>query len=165
VFISDVTGDPLAFEGDPEPEALPMLATQVAGAGHRLPPRGPECRNNEPGSATNSRALVDAGKYDYLFGNVSSNSHNLARSLQNQRQLNGIGVFDNTAGRNLLSAHFDEVVSTNSNVLRTWSDEFGTFQACESLLAGPNGLLKLESTWQVTSNGLRLTTVIPFGGG
>jgi hypothetical protein len=115
--------------------------------------------------ATNSRALVDAGKYDYLFGNVSSNPHNLARSLQNQRQLNGIGVFDNAAGRNLLSAHFDEVVSTNSNVLRTWSDEFGTFQARESLLAGPHGLLKLESTWQVTSDGLRLTTVIPFGGG
>lgn len=115
--------------------------------------------------ATNSRALVDAGKYDYLFGNVSSNSHNLARSLQNQRQLNGVGVFDNAAGRDLLSAHFDEVVSTNSNVLRTWSDEFGTFQARESLLAGPNGLLKLESTWQVTNDGLRLTTVIPFGGG
>jgi hypothetical protein len=116
-------------------------------------------------NATNSRALVDPGKYDYLFGNVSSNSHNLARSLQNQRQLNGIGVFDNATGRNLLSSHFDEVVSTNSNVLRTWTDEFGTFQARESLLAGPNGFLKLESTWQVTSDGLRLTTVIPFGGG
>lgn len=27
------------------------------------------------------------------------------------------------------------------------------------------GVLKFETTWQVTSDGLRLTTVIPFGGG
>jgi len=109
--------------------------------------------------------LVDAGKYDYLFGNVSSNSHNLSRSLQNQRQLNRIGVYDNAAGRDLLSSHFDEVLATDSNIVRTWTDEWGTHQIRESIFAGPNGVLKFESSWQVTSDGFRLETVIPFGGG
>ncbi len=112
-----------------------------------------------------TRALVDSDKYDYLFGNASSNPHNLARSLQNQRQLNAIGIFDTQAGRNLLATHLDTVISTNSNVVGEWTNGWGSFQARESLLVGPNGVLKLESTWQVTSDGFRLTTVIPFGGG
>ena len=89
----------------------------------------------------------------------------MARSLQNQRQLNRIGVFDNAQGRSLLADHFDEVVATDANVLRTFTDQYGTFQIRESLFVGPNGALKFESTWQLTTDGLRLTTVIPFGGG
>ncbi|MEM8926355.1 MAG: hypothetical protein AAGD35_22850, partial [Actinomycetota bacterium] len=125
----------------------------------RLTPKPP------PNPAPNTGAIVDAGKYDYLFGNVSSNSHNLSRSLQNQRQLNRIGVYDNAAGRDLLSSHFDEVLATDSNIVRTWADEWGTHQIRESIFAGPNGVLKFESSWQVTSDGFRLETVIPFGGG
>ena len=35
----------------------------------------------------------------------------------------------------------------------------------ESLLAGSGGFLKVESTWQILSDGSRkLTTTIPFGG-
>ncbi len=40
----------------------------------------------------------------------------------------------------------------------------GTFQVPDSLFSGPVGLLKFESTWQVTDNGQRLTTTIPIGG-
>lgn len=108
-------------------------------------------------------ALVDPGKYDYLFGRVSSGSHNAARSAQNARQLARVGVHDTTAGRSLLQQHFDTVVRRRGNVLKQFSTEYGTFQIRESLFAGPGGFLKLESTWQVTKDGLRLTTVIPMG--
>jgi len=44
------------------------------------------------------------------------------------------------------------------------ANEHGTFQISESLFSGPGGFLKFESTWQVTDDGFRLTTVIPMGG-
>lgn len=116
-------------------------------------------------AAKTGSALVDAGKYDYLFGNVASNAHNAARSAQNAQQLARIGVYDNAAGRSLLSSHFNEVVSTDSNIVRTFTNEYGSFQVRDSLFSGPDGFLKFESTWQVTDGGLRLTTVIPMGGG
>lgn len=46
-----------------------------------------------------------------------------------------------------------------------FSNEHGQFQIRSSLFVGPGGFLNLETTWQVTSNGLRLTTMIPRGGG
>ena len=43
--------------------------------------------------------------------------------------------------------------------------EYGSFQARESLFAGPGGFIKFESTWQVLEGGqFRFTTAIPFGG-
>ena len=114
--------------------------------------------------ANTGRAVVDAGKFDYLFGTVASNAHNAARSAQNAQQLARIGVYDNAAGRSLLSSHFDDVVVGSNNVARTFTNEYGTFQVRDSLFAGPGGFLKFESTWQVTDDGLRLTTVIPMGG-
>lgn len=116
------------------------------------------------GSPRASGALVDAGKYDYLFGDVASNAHNAARSAQNAQQLARIGIHDNAAGRALLQSHFDDVVASSDNVLRSFSNSYGTFEVRESLFAGPGGFVKLESTWQVTDDGLRLTTVIPIGG-
>jgi hypothetical protein len=115
-------------------------------------------------AANSGRALVDASEYDYLFGNVTSNAHNAARSTQNAQQLARIGVHDNAAGRSLLSNHFDDVIARNDNIARTFTNEHGTFQIRDSLFSGPGGFLKFESTWQVTDNGLRLTTVIPMGG-
>jgi hypothetical protein len=114
-------------------------------------------------AANSGRALVDASKYDHLFGNVTSNAHNAARSTQNAQQLARIGVHDNAAGRSLLSNHFDDVIARNDNIARTFTNEHGTFQIRDSLFSGPGGFLKFESTWQVTDNGLRLTTV-PMGG-
>lgn len=116
--------------------------------------------------ATNagSRAVVDAGKYDYLFGRVASGGHNAARSAQNAQQLARIGVYDNAAGRSLLSNHFDDVIARTDNIARTFSNKHGTFQIRDSLFSGPGGFLKFESTQQVTDDGFRLTTVIPMGG-
>jgi hypothetical protein len=74
-------------------------------------------------------------------------------------------VYDNAAGRALLASHFDMVLATDSNIVRTWTDEWGTHQIRESIFVGPYGVLKFESSWQVMSDGFRLETVIPFGGG
>ncbi|MEV6631637.1 RHS repeat-associated core domain-containing protein [Actinoplanes sp. NPDC051470] len=110
-------------------------------------------------------ATVDPGKFDYMFGKVASNSHNAARSAQNQAQFAKVGVYNNAEGRGLLQSHFDEVVGSDSNVMRTFTNDHGEFQIRDSLFAGPGGFLHLETTWQVTGDGLRLTTVIPRGGG
>jgi hypothetical protein len=64
----------------------------------------------------------------------------------------------------MLQSHLDAVVGDASNVARTISNEFGSYQVRDSLFSGPGGFLKFESTWQVTDNGLRLTTAIPMGG-
>lgn len=56
------------------------------------------------------------------------------------------------------------VVGDASSIARTFSNEFGSYQERDSLFSGPGDLPKFESPWQVTDNGLRLTTVIPMGG-
>ena len=68
------------------------------------------------GSATTTRAIIEAGKWDYLFGRVTSGAaHNVARPTQNAQDLGRIGILDNATGRQLLSDHFDEVVNTANN--------------------------------------------------
>ena len=109
-------------------------------------------------------AIVDAGKFDYLFGRVASDVHNAARSAQNAQQFARVGVYDTPAGRAMLQSHRDGVVGDASNIARTFSNEFGSYQVRDSLFSGPGGFLKVEFTWQVTDNGLRLTTVIPMLG-
>jgi hypothetical protein len=125
-------------------------------------PNGPAARNS-PGSAS-TKAIVDEDKYKYLFGKVTSDQHNAARSVQNARQLARVGVFDTPAGRALLQRHFDDVAASKTNIIRTYTDQYGTFQIRDSLFAGPRGFIHFETTWQVTDDGLRLTTVIPRGG-
>lgn len=111
-----------------------------------------------------SRALVDAGKHDFLFGRVKSGSHNADRSAHNAQRLARIGVYDNAAGRSLFSNNFDAEVARNDNIARTFHNEHGTFEIRDSFFSGPCGFLKFESTWQVTDDGFRLSTVIPMGG-
>lgn len=60
--------------------------------------------------------------------------------------------------------HFDEVVSRTDNIARTFTNEHGTFQVRDSLFSGRGGFLKFETTWQVTDDGLKLSSVIPMGG-
>ncbi len=117
------------------------------------------------------RAIVqiDPGKYDYMFGNVTSGAHNTARSIENMQQLNRIGIFDNEAGRSLIKGHFFgaandpyRITSEFSKVLPNGERAF--FQTRSSFLQGPNGALQLDSTWQIMNDGvLRFNTFIPIG--
>ncbi|WP_460355875.1 WXG100-like domain-containing protein [Actinoallomurus acanthiterrae] len=110
------------------------------------------------------RAIVDDGKYDYMFGRVVKGSHNAPRSAQNLAQLNRIGIHDTPEGRQVLSDFFNQQVSSDSNIVRSYSNQYGDFQIREGVLAGPGGFLKVETAWQITENGPRLTTIIPRGG-
>ena len=120
-------------------------------------------------AAERGKARVEAGKWDYIFGRAKGPkgaAHNVPRTQQNLEQMRRIGVHDNPEGRAILQGHFDEVVADPSNVTRTWTNEFGTFEIRESLLAGPGGAAKLETTWEVLEDGgRRLTTIIPQGRG
>jgi len=42
-------------------------------------------------------------KLEYVFGNATGNKHNIARSLEMERTLNSIGIFDNSAGREYMT--------------------------------------------------------------
>ena len=113
---------------------------------------------------------VDPNKFKYVFGEVTSGSHNTQRSLQNAAQMNRLGIHNTAEGQAYLTKHLQGVVEDPSNVARTFSEVHSDgrtliFEVRESLLAGPGGILNVESTWEVLSDGTRrLSTIIPFGG-
>lgn len=93
-------------------------------------------------------------------------AHNAPRTQQNLEQTRRLGVHNNAEGRKILQRHFDEVVDDPSNVIRTETNKWGTFETRESLFVGPGGSAKLETTWEVMENGVRrITTIIPRGRG
>jgi hypothetical protein len=162
------------------PAARPDAPAPVVPPGVQPPstPNAPESRaepGTAPGAAPN-RVIFDPNKFKYLFGKGrdkaqeagskrKDRNHNKNRSKQIDQQLLRIGIEDTPEGRQLLLDHFDEVLRTDSNILDTFDDKWGTSQVRESLLFGPNGVLKLETTWQITPDGLRFTTVKPYGKG
>jgi len=66
--------------------------------------------------------------------------------------------------------HLQRVAQDPSSVARTFQKTLPdgstiTLEVRESLLSGPDGFLKLESTWEILADGKRrLSTIIPFGG-
>lgn len=71
---------------------------------------------------------------------------------------------DNPEGRALLQAHFSRVVGDPSNIVQSYSNQYGSYVVRESLFMGPSGMLKFESTWEVMGNGSsRFVSGIPFG--
>ena len=123
-------------------------------------------RGVKSGNKVATNTVIDPSKFNYLFGNVSSNSHNAARSAQLLQTMQRLGVPNNTYGRNLLTKHFSNVTQNNNNIVRTFSTQYGNFEVRESLFAGPSGkFVKFETTYQVLPNGTRVfNTVIPKGG-
>jgi hypothetical protein len=111
-----------------------------------------------------NRAIIDRDKFKYFFGKVRSNKHNTNRSKQLINELNSIRIFDTPDGHAALKRHLEHVVRSDENIIRTFADEYGTYQIRDSLFVGPGGFLQLETAWQVTPQGLRLTTIIPRRG-
>ncbi|GGV11357.1 hypothetical protein GCM10010293_01520 [Streptomyces griseoflavus] len=113
---------------------------------------------------SNCGVTIDDGKWDYFFGRVNSNPHNAERSAQNAYQLESIGIRDNAAGREVLTGHFNEAM--RSGVVETYVNPKSglTNMRTESLLYGPRGALLIRANFEVTDNGVRLTTMIPIGG-
>lgn len=125
-----------------------MLAGGIAGSLRSLASRGVE-------------AVIEPGKIGYLFGEASGSEHNVARAAQNALQMKRLG-----ASVSDVIEHLSGVVNNASNVARTFTNKWGTFEVRESLFAGRSGqFAKFESTWEVLQNNARrLITVIPFGG-
>ncbi|MGE8658549.1 MAG: hemagglutinin repeat-containing protein [Achromobacter sp.] len=116
------------------------------------------------GAAVANGIEIAPGKFDYLFGRVSSNAHNAARSNQLALEMKRLGIPDTAAGRQMLSEHLAQSVKSEGNVSRTFSNQYGNFEVRESFFIGPSGsATKFESTFQVLEDGTRrLSTVIPF---
>jgi RHS repeat-associated protein len=106
---------------------------------------------------------IAPGKFDYIFGHVSSNAHNAARSNQLALEMKRLGVPDTAAGRQLLTEHLQMTVQAEGNVVRTYSNQYGAFEVRQSLFMGPSGKAsQFESTFQVLENGSRsFSTMIP----
>jgi filamentous hemagglutinin len=107
---------------------------------------------------------IDPRKFDYLFGHVSSNAHNTARSNQLALEMKRLGVPDTAVGRQILSEHLALSVKAEGNVIRTYSNQYGKFEVRESLFIGPSGqAAKFESTFKILEGGTRqFITAIPF---
>ena len=118
------------------------------------------------GKAANVNTVINADKFNYIFGQVTSNSHNAARSAQLSQTMETLGIPNNAYGRNLLTEHFSKVTQESNNIVKTFSNNYGNFEIRESLFAGPSGkFVKFETTYQVLPNGTRVfNTVIPKGG-
>ena len=95
-------------------------------------------------------------KLEYVFGKATESKHNIERSLDMERQLNKIGIFDNAKGRSIVQEHLEAAFENTTN---------GTLQKNgrmlkESLLFGPNDSVKVQSIWE----GNKLINVEIFGG-
>ncbi|MCV0349032.1 MULTISPECIES: hypothetical protein [Alphaproteobacteria] len=118
-------------------------------------------------TTANKTLIIDEGKFNYLFGRVTSNPHDTARSQQLQSELSHIGIYDTADGRRILTNHFDDVASDSSSIVRTFSETRDgvtqNFTVRESLLPGPGGFVRLETTFEVMADGTsRFITTIPY---
>ena len=75
-----------------------------------------------------------------------------------------LGVPDNAAGRQMLTDHLTLSTKADSNVINTFSNQYGKFEVRESLFIGLSGkAANFQSTFQVLDDGTRrLSTVIPL---
>lgn len=95
-------------------------------------------------------------KLDYAFGKAGGNAHNINRSMQNASQLSKIGIYDDAAGREILTEHFNKALADNSTQIL--AQNAGRVKIL-TLLSGPGGFMNVESVWE----GVKLITFIFIG--
>ena len=98
-------------------------------------------------------------KLEYFLGRATGSKHNIDRSKEMLRRLENVGLPDTAATRQYLSQHLSETYANPASVLRT--QENGRIVR-ESLLMGPNGVVKMETIWD--GNRLITGTVYPEAG-
>ena len=112
---------------------------------------------------------LEEKKFDYFFGMVDSNKHNLDRSLQNQNQLNSIGIFNNEYGRKILKDSIYKQLQNPNNIIdrriSNYNGKSQIFETREMLIVGPNGVKIMVVDFEVMNNhSRRVTTIIIKGG-
>ena len=138
-----------------------------AGTLERVGAKGEMGAAEEAARLASKPLQIDNRKFDYLFGRVTSGQHNTARSQQLQSELSQIGIYDTANGRATLTKHFSEVAANPSSIVRTYSETRNgvtqNFSVRESLLAGPGGFTRLETTFETIADGTnRFITTIPI---
>ena len=101
--------------------AVAMCLNQGAKHGHLQRQLLLKKEAGESNAPSESKAHVDKGKYDYLFGKAhgSKNAgHNHPRTNQNAMQMKRLGVEDTPEGRKILQDHFDQVVNNKQTVIK-----------------------------------------------
>ena len=115
------------------------------------------------------KLIIDNKKYNYLFGDVKSDPHNTPRALQNQQQLASIGIYNDKNGREIINKSLNEALSIRNSVINTYSKnadgKYQRFEAREGIIAGPFGIRKVESHFEIMNDGSRRLTTIIFKGG
>ncbi len=78
--------------------------------------------------------------------------------------MKSLGVSDNSAGRQMLTEHLALSTNNQGNVMSTFSNQYGKFEARESLFIGPSGRTgNFQSAFQVLDDGIRkLIKLIPL---
>jgi RHS repeat-associated protein len=100
-------------------------------------------------------AVVEDARLGYMFGRATGRAHNLERAAQNASELAAIGIRESSGGKALIRAALEAVAGDSRSVAGTFTNKWGTYEVRESLIAGPGGFRKLESTWQVLPDGGR----------
>ena len=116
---------------------------------------------NVPDNLTNVQ--VDSNKFNYLFGRAADDSHNTPRTKQLALHMERLGIIDDAKGRGILEDHFKDVARQDGNIVKNWTDEYGTFEVRESVFIGPSGkAVKFETGFEVYEDGTRrFITAIP----
>lgn len=111
----------------------------------------------------------DENKFKYLFGKAAYDPHNTPRSLQNKEQLASVGIFDDNKGRERIIMHLTDTVSRSDNISETFIKKINgvdrKFEIRDSLLSGPMGVRKAESTFEIMPDGQRRFSTIIIKGG
>ena len=87
-------------------------------------------------TTTNIKANI-GNKLDYAFGKATGDAHNVQRSMTMQSQLSKIGIYDDAAGRQIMTNFMNQTLNSNLTSIVSTSERV----AVDSLLAGPGGFL------------------------
>ena len=112
------------------------------------------------GAFLGGQAAVEANigsKLEFLFGRASGSAENIARSRAMQNELLGIGLRDSPSTRGYVS---DILQSALRDPMSVRAVQTSGRVVRESILMGPKGGVKLESTWE----GTKLITMKVFSG-
>ena len=123
-------------------KAIPAI---VAGAGNAITATGTAL----------APVLPELGnKLNYVFGQATGALHNIQRSTDMLNQLNRIGIFNNAAGRDLITRKITEAYYHAQPILQNNGRHIR-----EIMVMGPNGGVKMQTIWE----GAKLITIELFG--
>jgi hypothetical protein len=102
----------------------------------------------------NNRKLFDADSNNAkLLDKLKKQRHNFDRSQGMKDQLENIGLLDTPENNQMLIEHLLEVGNKVTPKNREW---------VPSILKGPNGSLKVESTWTILDDGRAYLSTLKF---